>query len=59
MYGLPVVVENAVAVGDFRGYRIYAMPGGSRTSAADILLVPLAPGCEFQPYSYLSDPGGT
>ena len=51
-YGLPRVlsVNEVVRVGDHQGVAVFGEVG--TTTAAEIIYIPVRPGCEFQPYQF-------
>lgn len=44
-------------VGMYRGIALFALSEFAHEAEQSILLVPVAPGCEFQPYYYFRDTG--
>lgn len=55
-YGPPQILtpDGLIRVGEFRGIPLFAEEG-TQNSRPGMLLVPLRPGCEFQPYIGFND----
>lgn len=59
-YGLPVMRSpfQIRRIGEYDGIAVYADTDAVRNlENPGVLLVPISPGCEYQPYNYLNDSG--
>ncbi len=59
MYGsqIPALPDRVARIDNYRGIPVYAFTETAGNRNPEIILLPVAPGCEFQPYYYFNDTG--